>query len=99
MEILKVYCKRTYFEKNTNAFPVNGKEYGKDYVKWAWGKLYECREPKDYEKPATYLIIQSEVENMWSPISEKNFNKHFTTLEDYRHRKITEILRNEIPNR
>ncbi len=99
MEILKVYCKRTYFEKNSNFYAINGKEYGEDYVKWAWGKIYECREPQDYEKPATFLIIQSEQKNSWWPISEKNFKKHFETLEEFRNRKITQILKDEIPNR
>ncbi len=92
MEIKKVYCKRTYFEKNTNAYPVNGKEYGQDYVKWAWGKIYQCREPKDYEKFSTYLIIESEVENSWWPISEQNFKIYFTTLDEYRNTKIEKIL-------
>ena len=90
---MKVYCKRTLFKKNNNFYPVNGKEYGDDYVEWACGKIYECHEPKDYEKPATYLIIESEVEKTWSPISEKNFNKHFETLEDYRNNKIKQILK------
>ena len=90
---MNVYCKRTYFEKNTNVFPVNGKDYGQDYVKWSLGKIYECYEPKDYEKPATYLIIKSEVENTGYPVSEKNFNKHFETLEEYRNRKIEQILK------
>lgn len=90
---MKVYCKRTCFEKNKNAYPINGKEYGQDYVKWACGRIYECHEPKDYEKPTTYLIIESEVEKTWSPISEKNFNKHFETLEDYRNNKIKQILK------
>ena len=92
---MKVYCKRTCFEKNTNVFPVNGKEYGQDYAKWAWGKIYECHEPKDYEKPATYLIIESEVKESWYPISEKNFNKHFETLEEHRNKKIEQILKND----
>ena len=90
---MKVYCKRTCFEKNKNAYPINGKEYGQDYVKWACGKIYECHEPKDYEKPATYLIIKSEVENTWSPISKNNFNKHFETLDEYRNKIIEQILK------
>lgn len=90
---MKVYCKRTLFEKNTNAFPVNGKEYGQDYAKWAWGKIYDCREPNDYEKPTTYLIIETEVNKVWSPISENNFKKHFETLDDHRNKKIEQILK------
>ena len=58
---MKVYCKRTYFEKNTNAFPVNGKEYGQDYVKWAWGKIYESQKPKDYEKQAGKMILGTDI--------------------------------------
>ena len=90
---MKVYCKRTYFEKNTNAFPVNGKQHGQDFVKWGWGKIYECHEPNDFEKPATYLIIESEVKKSWYPISEKNFHKYFETLEEYRNKKIEQILK------
>ena len=92
---MKVYCKRTWFERNDNTFPVNGKEYGQDYVKWAWGKTYECHEPKDYEKTATYLIIKSEVEESWYPVSKKNFNKYFETLDEYRNKKIEQILKND----
>ena len=93
---MKVYCKRTYFEKNTNAFPVNGKEYGQNYVKWACGKIYECHEPKDYEKTVTYLIIKSELEeSFWYPVNKKSFNKHFETLEHYRNKNIEQILKND----
>ena len=92
---MKVYCKRTWFERIDNTFPVNGKEYGQDYVKWAWGKTYECHEPKDYEKTATYLIIKSEVEESWYPVSKNNFNKYFETLDEYRNKKIEQILKND----
>jgi len=99
---MKVYCKRTYFEKNTNAFPVNGKEYGQDYVKWAWGKTYNCREPEDYERgghtemfPGIYLYIESEIKNTACPIKEKDFHKHFETLEENRDRKLEQILNND----
>lgn len=92
---MKVYCKRTYFEKNANYYPINGKLYGQDYVKWNWGKIYQCREPKDYEIPSIYLIIESEVENTWCPISNQNFNKHFETLDEHRNNKIEQILKND----
>lgn len=94
---MKVYCKRTYFEKNTNAYTINGKAYGQDYVKWNWGKIYKCREPKDYGfiSSGEYLIIESEVENSWCPISDKNFHKHFETLDDHRNNKIEQILKND----
>lgn len=97
---MKVYCKRTYFEKNTNFFPINGKEYGQDYAKWACGRIYECREPQDYERggktemfAGIYLYIESEVKGTWHPITEKNFNKYFTTLEEHRHNKIEQLLK------
>ena len=99
---MKVYCKRTYFEKNTNAFPVNGKEYGQDYVKWAWGKIYECREPEGYERgghtdmfPGIYLYIESEIKDTACPIKEKEFKRHFETLEENRDRKLEQILNND----
>jgi hypothetical protein len=90
---VNVYCKRTYFEKNKNAYPINGKEYGEDYVKWSLGKIYKCHKPEFDDIIEAYLIIESEIENTWSPISEKNFNKHFETLDDYRNRKIEQILK------
>lgn len=90
---MRVYCKRTYFEKNTNFFPINGKEYGQDYVKWALGKIYECHEPFDYEKPLTFLIISSEIENSAFPISEKNFHKHFIDIDELREEKLKTILK------
>jgi hypothetical protein len=88
-----VYCKRTCFEKNKNAYPINGKEYGEDYVKWSLGKIYKCHKPDSIDIIEAYLIIETEVENIWSPISENNFNKHFETLDDYRNRKIEQILK------
>jgi hypothetical protein len=101
----KVYCKRTYFEKNTNAFPVNGKKYGEDYVKWAWGKEYKFREPDDYERgghtemfPGIYYYIETEVNSgnghkIWSPIKEKEFRRHFMDVDELRNEKIEQILK------
>lgn len=100
--LVKVYCKRTFFERNDNTFSVNGKESGQYYVKWAGGEIYECHaqywsERKKwqlYDNNNTYLI-NSEVEESWYPVSKKNFNKYFETLDEYRNKKIEQILKND----
>lgn len=102
MDIKKVYCKRTYFEKNTNAFPIFGKKYGEDYVKWCWGKTYKCRKPDDFERgdqtemfPGIYYYIETEIMggNIWTPIKEKEFRKHFMDVDELRNEKIEQILK------
>ncbi len=97
---MKVYCKRTVFKKNNNTYPINGKEYGEDYVEWQKGKFYNFRVPKEYERggktqmfPGIYYYIESERESFWSPISEKEFRKHFIDVDELRENKITEILK------
>ena len=56
-------------------------------------------EPNDYERgghtdmfPGIYLYIESEVKNTWCPIKEKEFKRHFETLEENRNRKLEQIL-------
>lgn len=97
---MTLFCKRTLFEKNTNFYTINKKEYGEDYVKWIRGKLYKSREPEYNERggktdlfPGIYLYVESEVNNTWFPITEKIFNKHFETLDKYRNDKIDKILK------
>lgn len=90
----KVLCKRTYFEKNSNLYPINGKEYGENWVKWKKGKHYNFRIPKEHEKKVgVYLKIECERESFWSPIKEKEFHKHFIDLIELRNNKINEILK------
>lgn len=90
---MKVLCRRTYFEKNTNAYPINGKNYGEQWVKWKKGKYYSVRLPQDYEKAiGVYYRIESERESFWSPIKEKEFHKHFIDIDELRNEKIEQIL-------
>ncbi len=97
---MKVYCKRTLFKKNNNFYPVNGKEYGDDYVEWERGKFYNFRIPEDYERvghtemfPGIYYYIETEIEGVSSPIKEKEFRKHFTDVDELRNEKIENILK------
>jgi hypothetical protein len=97
---VKVYCKRTLFKKNNNFYPVNGKEYGDDYVEWERGKFYNFRISEDYERgghtemfPGIYYYIETEIEGVSSPIKEKEFRKHFMDVDELRNEKIENILK------
>jgi hypothetical protein len=97
---LKVYCKRTVFRKNNNAYPINGKDYGENYVEWERGKFYNFRIPDDYERGGNsemfsgiYYYIETEVEGVSSPIKEKEFRKYFMDVDELRNDKINEILK------
>jgi hypothetical protein len=90
---VKVFCKRTYFEKNSNFYPINGKNYGENWVKWQKGKYYKVRIPEDYEKSVgVFYKIESERESFWLPIKEKEFNKYFIDIDELRNNKIDKIL-------
>ncbi len=90
---MQVYCKRTYFEKNSNTYPINGKEYGEEWAKWIKGKYYKARIPQEYEKGVgVYYLLESERESFWSPIKEKEFHKHFIDIDQLREEKIQRIL-------
>jgi hypothetical protein len=92
---LKVYCKRTFFEKNWNTYPINGKNYGEDWAVWCVGKYYNIRLPKDYERSVgVYYIIESERESFWFPIKEKDFFAHFIDIDTLRQEKIDRIIGN-----
>jgi len=96
---VKVYCKRTKFTKNVNFYPINGKNWGEDYIEWKRGKYYKFRVPHDYEKgghtemfPGIYLYIESERESFWVPIKETDFRKHFKDVDELRNEKIEKLL-------
>jgi hypothetical protein len=90
---LKVYCKRTFFEKNTYSYSINGKEYGESWVKWEKDKYYLFRIPEDIERSVgIHYYIESERESFWSPIKKKEFNKYFTDIDELRNNKIEQIL-------
>jgi hypothetical protein len=90
---LKLLCKRTFFKENLNAYPVEGKLYGEEYVAFKNGKIYRYKEPEDYEKSVgVYLIVESERKDFWLPIKKSDYNKYFINLEENRNNKINEIL-------
>jgi hypothetical protein len=90
---LKLLCKRTFFKENLNFYPVEGKLYGNEYVAFQNGKIYQYKEPEDYEKSVgVYLIVESERKDFWLPVKKSEFDKHFINLEENRNRKIDEIL-------
>lgn len=91
---MRVFCKRTFFVKNVNYYPINGKNYGEDYAVWKKGKYYNVRMPKDYEKDVgVYYNIESERESFWNPIKEKEFKKHFIDVDELRNDIIEKILK------
>lgn len=90
---MKIYCKRTVFEKNTNTYPVNGKEYGESWVKWEKDKYYGFKIPEDIERSmGIHYYIKTERESLWSPIKKKEFDKYFTDIDELRNNKIEQIL-------
>ena len=90
---MKLLCKRTFFKENLNAYPVEGKLYGQEYVAFKNGQIYRYKEPEDYEKSVgVYLIVESERKDFWLPIKKSDYSKYFINLEENRNNKINEIL-------
>ena len=97
---MKVYCKRTYFETNSNFHKINGKGYGEKWVKWEKGKYYEARKPSKIERQfgIIYYISTEKCYDKtmksytWSPIKLSDFKKHFVDIDDLREEKINTIL-------
>ena len=90
---MEVYCKRTVFEKNTNSYPINGKEYGESWVIWQKDKYYRFNIPEDIERSmGIHYYIKSERESLWYPIKKKEFDKYFTDIDELRNNKIEQIL-------
>ena len=90
---MKVFCKRTYFQKNTNSFAISGKNYGETYVLWKKGKFYNIRLPQEYEKAVgIYYIVESEHPSIYTPVKKKEFMKYFTDIDQLREEKINIIL-------
>ena len=90
---MKVYCKRTYLDTNQNFFKIRGKGYGESYAKWEKDKYYSIRLPHEIEIEMGILYyIQTEVENSYSPIKKKVFDKYFTDIDELRNNKIEQIL-------
>jgi len=94
---LKIFCKRTYFETNTNFFEINGKGYGEKYIKWQKNHLYEVRPATNFEMELG-IIYYAETERndmgqtVWSPIIQKTLDKYFHNIETLRDQKINQIL-------
>ena len=90
---MKVFCKRTYFQKNYNSFPVCGKNYGESYALWKKGKYYNFRLPVDYEiEVGIHYIIESENPTAYTPIKKEEFGKYFLDIDQLREEKINIIL-------
>ena len=97
---MKVYCKRTYFETNSNFYKINGKGYGESWAKWEIGKYYEARNPSTLEKQFGILYYISTEKcydktlksYTWSPIRKSDFNKYFIDIDELRNEKIDKIL-------
>jgi hypothetical protein len=90
---MRLYCKRTFFKVNLNAYPVVGKLYGQKYIAFKKNKIYSCKEPQKYEKDiGIYLIVESERIDFWLPIKKSEYDKYFLNLEEIRNNKINEIL-------
>jgi hypothetical protein len=98
----KLVCIRTVFFHSP---------YDKKSTKWSRNKIYHFK-PIDASLEALKLIgyIETDMiiekahhglktgEKYYSPISEKECKKCFTTIEDFRDRKITHILNNKNDN-
>lgn len=101
---MKVYCKRTYFETNSNFYKINGKSYGENWAKWQKGKFYEIRNPSEIEQEfgiIYYICTERTYENrntsikksyIWAPIKKTDFNKYFIDVDELRNEKIDKIL-------
>jgi hypothetical protein len=90
---VKLYCKRTFYKKNLNAYTINGKLYGEEYIAFMIGKIYSYVEPKQYEKGAgVYMVVESERTDFWLPIKRLDYDRYFTEIEEHRNNKIDEIL-------
>ncbi len=90
---MKLYCKRTFFKNNLNAYPMNGKLYNQEYIAFKKGRIYSYRKPKQYEKEVgVYMIVESERTDFWLPIKRLDYDRYFTEIEEHRNNKINEIL-------
>jgi len=90
---VKVYCKRTYLDTNENFFKIRGKGYGESYAKWEKDRYYLIRIPEEIEREMGILYyIKTEVNDIWSPIKKKVFDKYFTDIDELRNNKIDKIL-------
>ena len=93
----KIVCIRTVFFEGPN---------NNTKIKWTRNKVYNF---KLYESESLYLIgyIETDMiidkahhgmkagEKYYSPVTEKEYKKYFTTIEDFRDRKIAHILNNK----
>lgn len=85
----KAFCKRTHFyppyELNTRG----------DDIKWEKGKVYNMNiiYIADKKTISCYYVNSTFCnENLFYPFSEKEFDKYFITIDEYRNSKIEKIL-------
>ena len=82
---MKVFCKRTYFDKLFG---------GEQFVKWEKNKYYDMH---TYEDWIVQIFIESEVKGangyiIFDNISKKDFSKYFIKVDELRNNKIDDIL-------
>ena len=86
---MKVYCKRTLFDRHAN---------GDEFAKWKIGNIYDYSEATEYQRD---IGIYGKIEEprsyapgykFYRMIRESEFNKYFILLEERREQKINSIL-------
>jgi hypothetical protein len=96
----KLVCIRTVFFDSPN---------DKRPTKWTRNKTYHFRIVDNKSMESLHLIgyIETDMimekahhgtkagDTYYSPVTEKEYKKHFTTIEDFRDRKIAHILNNK----
>ncbi len=88
---MKIYCKRTLFEKDNKT------------VLCKKDKIYKTHTPTEFElKSGLCFWVETELEatgkqigppDNWYPITLKTFEKYFTTIDEMRNNKINEVLK------
>ena len=78
---MKAYCKRTVLNENNK-------------IKWGRDKYYLTMTPEDYEiENGVYIYVLMEQHNeMFCPLSKKDFDKYFIGIDEIRSGKIDKIL-------
>lgn len=76
-----IYCKRTMFETNEKT------------VLCSKGKTYKIYGPTDFEESSGICFwVDSEIDER-VPLTNKVFDKYFSTIQDMRNNKINDLLK------
>lgn len=90
---MKVFCKRTYFETNSNFFKIDGKAYGENYTKWRKNNTYHIRKADEWEEKLGIIYYIETEQMLWSPVNQKRFEKYFLDIQTLRDEKIKDLLK------